>query len=139
MPKRVTEVVDGRNRPVPTDFRISPEVSALLALARRDPPSGAGTGLAGTVYRARFQALAQHHEVFGLALVALERTGQLAALPAAVGAELARSLTMLRRQAALWDLQRDAVIRRLAAAEIPVLLLKGAALRLSAYRDPAER
>ena len=39
----------------------------------------------------------------------------------------------------MWDLERESVAWRLARAGIPAVLLKGAALRLSTYRDSAER
>jgi hypothetical protein len=83
--------------------------------------------------------LAQRHGLFGLVLAALEQAGLLDALPEPAGAHYRQSLRLLRRHAALWDLERDAVLGVLEREGIPAVLLKGAALRLTAYHDPVER
>jgi hypothetical protein len=48
-------------------------------------------------------------------------------------------LRLVRRQAVMWDLERDSVLQLLSQAGVPTVLLKGAALRFTAYRDSAER
>jgi hypothetical protein len=106
-------------------------MGALLALSRAKPDLSIITDL-DAVTSTELLALASHHGQLGAVLLAFERAGQL-------GAEQARTLLFLRRQAALWDLERDAVMRRLQEAGVSGELLKGAALRLTAYLDPVER
>jgi hypothetical protein len=108
---------------------------ALLSLIRRDgsvdcPPEALGKALL---------AAAERHAVLGLLLVSLDRRGQLGELTARSGLDAVDHLRRLRRQAARWDLERDAVLARLSKAGIPAVLLKGAVLRLTVYREPAER
>ena len=79
------------------------------------------------------------HEVLGLVLTSLLKGGTGAALGSELRDGYGHTLQLLRRRAALWDLERDFVLSRLAAAGISVVLLKGAALRLSVYKDPVER
>ncbi|HET9602834.1 MAG TPA: nucleotidyltransferase family protein [Gemmatimonadales bacterium] len=109
----------------------SPAMRALLALSRAKPDSSVfnDLGAAGTM---ELLQLASHHGQLGAVLLAGEAAGRL-------GSDQARTLLFLRRQAALWDLERDAVMRRLGEAGAAAELLKGAALRLTAYRDPVER
>ncbi len=82
-------------------------------------------------------ALARAHGVLGLALARLHRLS--AALPPDVAREVSASLALLRRQAILWDLERDRLLARLARSQLHPLVLKGAALRSTIYSDPAER
>lgn len=117
--------------------------AAAITLARRDaaelpilklwPRFGTAT------FQREFHDFATRHEIQGLLLVALERAGPIAGVPAEVVAEHRRFLQLLRRRAAMWDLERDFVLNRLSGAGIQPVLLKGAALRLVAYRDSAER
>lgn len=110
---------------------VSPAMGALLALSRAKPDLSLFNDL-DAVTTTELLALASHHGQLGAVLLAFERAGRL-------GSDQARTLLFLRRQAALWDLERDAVMRRLEEAGISAVLLKGAALRLTAYRDPVER
>jgi hypothetical protein len=96
-------------------------------------------GFATAPFQRELVATAERHALLGLVLVELERSGHIETLQSVSGIDGAGHLRRLRRQAAMWDLERDAVLRRLSRAAIPALLLKGAALRLTAYRDSAER
>ena len=53
--------------------------------------------------------------------------------------ELNARLEQLRRQALLWDLERDRVVHVLSRRGVRPLLLKGSALRERVYDDPTER
>lgn len=110
-------------------------MAELLAICRGEPataPAITPAGDTGSVGDTQLFPLAAHHGQLGVLLLALERAGRLPP-------EQARTLLFLRRQAALWDIERDGVMARLAEAGIPAVLLKGAALRLTGYHDPAER
>jgi hypothetical protein len=52
---------------------------------------------------------------------------------------LLKPLKVRRRLALLWDLERDRILEALRARAVNPLVLKGAALRLTTYRDPVER
>jgi hypothetical protein len=71
--------------------------------------------------------------------VELARVGRLDEVEGVSGLDAAGHLRSVRRQAMAWDLTRDTILTRLSSAGVPTVLLKGAALRLTAYRDPAER
>jgi len=62
---------------------------------------------------------------------------------AALSAEVAREITAvwsrLRRQAALWDLERDRLLSRLSGEGLRPVVLKGGALRETVYEHSAER
>lgn len=89
---------------------------------------------------ASFQELCDGHGVLGLVLTALDRTPSLvASLSDHTRDTLLDPLHMLRRRAALWDLERDRVLHTLRAAGIDPILLKGGALRLTVYSDSTER
>ena len=77
--------------------------------------------------------------MLGTVLVEIDRVRGLAGIESVSGLDAARHLKLARRQAMAWDLERDAELARLARAGVPAVLLKGAALRLTAYRDSAER
>lgn len=115
---------------------LSSGASALVLACRSDPGEVASLArvpeFGSPPFQMVLQNLAERHGVSGLVLSTLDRAGLLAEkdYPA---------LRLLRRQAAIWDLERDFVLGCLSARGIPVVLLKGAALRLSAYRDPVER
>ena len=114
---------------------------AVVALSRRsggDAFAFESSGFRSPSFQKSFLAKAEELAVLGLILVELDRTGRITELQPAPG-YTAGHLRLLRRQAAMWDLERDAVLRQLSNAGVPVLLLKGAALRMTAYRDPAER
>jgi Uncharacterised nucleotidyltransferase len=116
---------------------------AMVALCRREGASGLRgelPALLGTPdFAEALSDLAQRHAVLGLILTACERAGVLENLPEPVAQKFSRSLPLLRRQAAFWDLERDFVLRQLTERNLHPVLLKGAALRLTAYADPVER
>jgi hypothetical protein len=117
--------------------------AAAIALSRRDaaglPLLRRWPDFATKPFQRAFNDFASRHEIQGLVLVALERAGPIPGIPADVAANHRSTLQLLRRRAAMWDLERDLVLDRLARAGILPILLKGAALRLAAYGDPAER
>lgn len=119
-----------------------PDVTAaVVALSRRDGASALPQTLfsrfEATDFHEALRAFAHDHQVLGLVLVEVERAA--VRLPAPIAAENRRLLKQLRLQAALWDLERDQVASRFRDRGIPVVVLKGAALRVTAYRDSAER
>lgn len=83
--------------------------------------------------------LADRQGVLGLLLVTLEREGLLTELPAPVASELQKTLTFLRRKAMLWQFECSMLLGRFAKAGLHPMLLKGAALQVMVYSDPAER
>ena len=89
--------------------------------------------------RAAFLRLARELGVEGLALNALKATAPADSLPADVVRDLDARLEQLRRQALLWDLERDRVLHVLSRRGIAPVLLKGSALRERVYDDPTER
>lgn len=121
---------------------LSPPVAAVVALSRRlgaDSFPFESSGFGTAPFQEEFLARAIPLSVLGLILVELARAGRLDQLKSVSGFDGAGNLKLLRRQAAMWDLERDQVLARLAQAGVPALLLKGAALRFTAYRDTAER
>ncbi len=120
-----------------------PDVTAVvLACSRRDGaaalPQDVFLRFGSPDYQQAFLAFARGHQLLGLVLVELARSA-VGRLPPGIAEEHQKQLKQLRRQAALWDFERDQVVSLLHDREIPVVVLKGAALRLTAYRDPAER
>ena len=115
---------------------LSQPAAALALACRRDAADVAAVGALPAFrtepFQTAFRRLAERHGVLGLVLSSLERSG-------VMPQEYQGVLKLLRRQAAIWDLERDFVLELLATRQISVVLLKGAALRLSAYRDPVER
>lgn len=83
--------------------------------------------------------LADRQGVLGLLLVALQREGLLDALPAAVSGELRTTLAFLRRKSALWQFECGMVLARLKSAGLHPVVVKGAALQVTAYNEPVER
>lgn len=124
------------------DMQMPEATAVVVACCRRDGAAALPQdvllrfGSAG-FYQA-FLAFARDHHVLGLVLLELDRTVA-ARLPSGIAAENRQHLKLLRRQAALWDLERDQVVSRLQDLAIPLVVLKGAALRLTAYRDSADR
>lgn len=117
-------------------------MQAVVALSRRrgaDNFAFDQSGFHDAAFQKSLVAIAERLCVLGLVLVELSRTGRLAELQSASGLDAVRHLRLARRQAMIWDLERDAVYRQLSRAGVPTVLLKGAALRLTAYHDPAER
>jgi len=125
-----------------TGLGVSGPAAALVLCCRREPPrSPAGTppGFVEPAFQAKLITLAQQHGVYGLLLDSLERSGLLAALPREVALDYQNRLRLLRRHAALWDLERGLVLSLLKERGIRTVLLKGAALRLSAYHSSVQR
>ena len=89
--------------------------------------------------RAHLVRLAKQQGVHGLAVSALVGSPLMAALSADVAREIMAAWSHLRRQAAVWDMERDRLLSRLDAAGLTPLILKGAALRETVYGEPAER
>ena len=121
---------------------LSTPAAAVVALSRRrgaDSFAFESSGFHSAPFQKALLATAERLSVLGLILVELARSGRLDELKSVSGLDAARHLRLSRRQAATWDLERDSVLGRLSRAEVPTLLLKGAALRLTAYRDSAER
>lgn len=121
---------------------IAPPQAAAVALSRRrgaDSFPFASSGFHTAPFQDALVAHAQQLSVLGLILVELARSGRLEELQSVSGVDGAGNLRLIRRQAAMWDLERDAVLGRLSQAGIPAVVLKGAALRLTAYGDSAER
>jgi putative nucleotidyltransferase-like protein len=113
----------------------------VLCCRREPPESLAATPprFAEPAFQALLATLAQQHGVYGLLLDSLERSGLLAALPREMALDYQHKLRLLRRQAALWDLERDLVLSVLEERGIRAVLLKGAALRLTAYTNSVQR
>lgn len=84
-------------------------------------------------------AVADALRVRGLVLARLANEGVIDALPEDAAAALRSALHVVRRVTVTQDLERERVVARLRRAGIPALLLKGAALRVTAYADPCER
>jgi Uncharacterised nucleotidyltransferase len=117
-------------------------MQAVVALSRRqgaDDFAFDQSGFHDAAFQRSLVAIAERLSVLGLVLVELSRSGRLAELESASGLDAVRHLRLTRRQAMIWELERDAVYGQLSRAGVPTVLLKGAALRLTAYHDPAER
>jgi hypothetical protein len=67
------------------------------------------------------------------------RTHAAGRFDAATSSAIAAPLRTLVQQARLWDMERDRVLALLSRDGFSPILLKGAALRLTTYRDPVER
>jgi hypothetical protein len=121
----------------------SPHACALVTLTQRaavrEALADAGEVLAEPSARTSFLRLARELGVEGLTLNALKTTPLADSLPPDVVRELNARLEQLRRQALLWDLERDRVLHALRRCGVTPLLLKGSALRERVYDDPTER
>ena len=115
----------------------------LVALTQRAAVRGdlaeARTVLARSDSLPSLLRLARELGVEGLAITALKKTKLSDSLPADSAKELNARFEQLRREAMLWDLERDRVMHVLARHGVTPVLLKGAALRESVYSDPTER
>ena len=80
-----------------------------------------------------------HHGLLGLVLTRLQREGVLGAIPDSQTRLWEASLRTLRLQAAVWDLERDRILELLRRCGLGAVVLKGAALRLTTYRESVER
>lgn len=115
----------------------------LVTLTQRtgvqDSLEGASIVLEPPADRARFLRLARELGVEGLVLSALRQSATGKRLPADVMQELETRWEQLRREAVLWDLERERVLHALHKTGISPVLLKGSALREVVYQDPVER
>src|SRR5262245_28771809 len=90
-------------------------------------------------FRERFTQLAMRHGVHGLALSAIVRAPLIQSLSAEVRDEFTASFARLRRQAIVWDVERDRLLSSLERKGLIPVVLKGSALRETIYDQPAER
>ncbi|HVT40173.1 MAG TPA: nucleotidyltransferase family protein [Gemmatimonadaceae bacterium] len=121
---------------------LSAPLAAVVSLSRRLGADGftfESSGAQAVSFLTVVFARAEQLSVLGLILVELARGGRLEELKSVSGFDIAVHLHSLRRQAAMWDLETDSVLRQLSQAGVSTVLLKGAALRFTAYRDSAER
>lgn len=109
---------------------------------RADVRGDLGDGLAvlaAPADRASFLQLARELGIEGLVLGAIETSGLVGSLAAVVVREVNTRLDQLKRQALLWDLERDRVLHALNRHRITPLLLKGSALREHVYDEATDR
>ena len=120
-----------------------PGTEALLELVRHDAvsrPSDRLRDLLGTeTARAGLQALAARHSVMGPVLRGLRAAAARDEVLAAQCRALLAQYPVIVKQAAMWDLEIDRLLRLLGDAGLTPVTLKGAALRASVYRDSVER
>lgn len=89
--------------------------------------------------RTDFFVLAGRHYLHGLVLARLAALAPTRRQDAALRDLAHDSLRRLRAEARIWDLERDRLIRVLEERGLGPLVLKGAALRLTTYAEPAHR
>jgi hypothetical protein len=104
----------------------------------RGPVENASLVLEDAADCARFFQLGRDLGVEGLVVSALRRTPGIDR-PPVVERELQSRWDHLRRQAILWDLERERVLHALHRKGVSPVLLKGSALREMAYQDPVDR
>jgi hypothetical protein len=121
----------------------TPAAEALLRLVRHDAGSQAGDRLlrllADEATRSALHSLATSHGVMGSVLGGLHAASLLDPVLASHSRTLLAQRPLLRKQAAMWDLERDRLLQLLEASGLRPVTLKGAALRVSAYGDSAQR
>lgn len=126
-----------------TRSRLSEPEALLLSIVRRDAPVEVSAdrlaGLADPAYRSAFHAVTMGHGVIGLALTSLQRCSAFRTLDQETRRQVAAPLRPFAFQAALWDAERDRVLDVLREHRLVPLVLKGGALRLTIYSEPAER
>src|SRR5262245_45627465 len=79
----------------------------------RAPLDDEGMLLEERAFRERFSKLAMRHGVHGLVLSAIVRTSLMQSLSAEVVDEFTVSFARLRRQAILWNMERDRLLSSL--------------------------
>lgn len=112
-----------------------------LALSRRDAGAvdpALTRPLARSADRGAFHAYAMRQGVLGLVLNAF-RSRAAGAFDPTIAQAVTAPLRTLAQQARLWDMERDRVLALLAREGLSPVVLKGAALRLTTYRDAVER
>jgi Uncharacterised nucleotidyltransferase len=105
----------------------------------RAPLDDEGMLLEERAFRERFSQLAMRHGVQGLVLSAIVRTSLMQSLSAEVVDEFTVSFARLRRQAIVWNMERDRLLSLLERKGLIPVVLKGGALREMIYDQPAER
>jgi len=115
----------------------------ILALCRRPDkgpvPAQAVARLEDREFREVFHGLATKHGVLGLALTTLGQLSATTTLSPETRQRVLAPLRILKQQALLWDLERDRVLRVLARENLPVVVLKGGALREYAFANAVDR
>jgi putative nucleotidyltransferase-like protein len=129
--------------PTPDPFTgIASPIQAVATLSRRHGADGFAfdqSDFHDAAFQKSMMAAAERLCVVGLVLVELARIGRLPEVTTTSGIDAARHLRLARRQATIWDLERDEVCRLMSRAGVSAVLLKGVALRLTAYHDPVQR
>ena len=122
---------------------LSPAERLLVKLAQRReiraPLDGEDRLLEERAFRERFTRLAVWHGVHGLVLSAIVGAPLMQSLSAEVLEEFTVWLSRLRRQAIVWDMERDRLLSLLERKRLSPVVLKGGALRETIYDHPAER
>ena len=122
---------------------LSPAERLLVKLAQRReiraPLDGEDMLLEERTFRERFTRLAMSHGVHGLVLSAIVRAPLKQSLSAKVLEEFTVWFAHLRRQAIMWDMERDRLLSLLERKGLIPVVLKGGALRETIYDQPAER
>jgi hypothetical protein len=130
-------------RPLLARSTLSQPEGLLLSLVRRDAQTAIGTGdlerLADPAFRSAFHAVMTGHGVIGLTLTALRRCDAFESLDQETRDQVTAPLRPFAFQAALWDAERDRILGVLRAHSLLPVVLKGGALRLTVYSEPAER
>lgn len=123
-------------------MKIGEAFELTLALSRRDASEQLDSDqlrpLGRAADRGAFHAYAMRQGVLGLVLSAF-RSRAPHGFDAATSSAITAPLRTLAQQARLWDMERDRVLALLAREGLSPVLLKGAALRLTTYRNPVER
>lgn len=122
---------------------LAPPARLLVALTQRaevrEPVGDAIAVLTSSPTRERFLQLGRELGVEGLALSELLVSDVAEIVPSQTFARLKERLAQLRRQAMVWDLERERVLHALNRSGISATLLKGSALRELIFHEPAHR
>ncbi|MCL7958847.1 MAG: nucleotidyltransferase family protein [marine benthic group bacterium] len=115
----------------------------LLSLVRRDAATAVSSDrlsrLTDTGFRSAFHSVMAGHGVIGLALTALRRCEAFGGVDHETRERVTAPLRPFAFQAALWDAERDRLLDALRTHSLVPVVLKGGALRLTVYSEPAER
>jgi len=126
--------------PLPTPGETA---AVLISLVRHDAGSQPGDRLRAALStdgaRWALHALATRQGVLAVALAGLEVAASRDPVLAEACHPLLAQRPVIRKRAAMWDLETDRLLRLLDARALRPVTLKGAALRVSTYRDSAER
>lgn len=123
-------------------LHVEGHITLLLAACRRDGALLAAAEtklLADERARERFMAFAMRHGVLGLALAALQRTRCFDGLPKDASERVRETLRGLRRRATILEMERDHVVDILRRRGMDAVVLKGAGLASTVYRETVER